>query len=239
MSFPLDWHEIAVRLILTALAGSMIGLNRGGHGHPAGLRTTLLVCMAASLSMIQVNLLLGMAGKPADSFVTLDLMRLPLGILSGMGFIGAGVILKRDNVVLGITTAATLWFVTVLGLCFGGGQKALGLIGLGFGVAVLWGLKWVEMRLPVHRTADLVVKSVLDHEIEAQIQNIVKRASFETLDTNIAYDVAENRQEIRFELRWRSFPADTSRPKILIELSQMSGVLSVAWNPASRSGGLP
>ena len=176
MSFPLDWHGIAVRLILTALAESMIGLNRGGHGHPAGLRTTLLVCMAASLSMIQVNLLLGMAGKPADSFVTLDLMRLPLGILSGMGFIGAGVILKRDNVVLGITTAATLWFVTVLGLCFGGGQKAaLGLIGLGFGVAVLWGLKWVEMRLPVHRTADLVVKSVLDHEIKAQIQNIVKR----------------------------------------------------------------
>ena len=65
-------------------------------------------------------------GKPTDSFVTLDLMRLPLGILTGMGFIGAGAILKKGDIVLGVTTATTLWFVTVLGLCFGGGQWILG-----------------------------------------------------------------------------------------------------------------
>ena len=78
--------------------------------------------------MIQANLLISNAGRPADSFVTMDLMGLPLGILAGMGFIGGGVILKRENLVIGVTTAATFWFVTVLGLCFGGGQIALGII---------------------------------------------------------------------------------------------------------------
>jgi putative Mg2+ transporter-C (MgtC) family protein len=101
------------------------------------LRTTLLVCLAASVSMIQVNLLLPIAGKSPDSFAVLDLMRLPLGILSGMGFIGAGAIVRTGNLVRGLTTAATLWFVTVLGLCFGGGQLVLGLAVLALGVLVV------------------------------------------------------------------------------------------------------
>jgi hypothetical protein len=67
-------------------------------------------------------------------------MRLPLGILSG-GFIGAGAIVRYGSLVRGLTTVATLWFVTVLGLCFGGGQLALGLAVLTFGVLVLEGLR--------------------------------------------------------------------------------------------------
>src|SRR5580704_18319135 len=143
MPITIEWPEIALRLALTVVAGTLIGLNRSEHGRSAGLRTTLLVCLAASVSMIQVNLLLPIAGKSPDSFVVLDLMRLPLGILSGMGFIGAGAILQRDNFVTGVTTAAAIWFVTVLGLCFGGGQ-IVGLVGLMIGIAVLGGLKLVE-----------------------------------------------------------------------------------------------
>jgi len=120
MPIHLGWSDIAARLALTILAGTLIGINRTERGRPAGLRTTLLVCLAASVAMIQANLLMATAGKTGDSFVTLDLMRLPLGILSGMGFIRAGAIVRRGNLVLGITTAATLWFVTVIGLCFRG-----------------------------------------------------------------------------------------------------------------------
>lgn len=131
MPTTLGWNEIALRLALTIVAGAVIGFDRGEHGRPAGLRTTLLVCLAASVAMIQTNLLLNTVGKRPDSFVVMDLMRLPLGILSGMGFIGAGAIVGRDSLVLGVTTAATLWFVTVIGLCFGGGQIILGLVSLG------------------------------------------------------------------------------------------------------------
>ena len=90
MPVILDWQQVTLRIVLTVVAGLIIGFNRGEHGRPAGMRTTLLVCLAASLSMIQANLLMNSVGKAHDSFVVLDLMRLPLGILSGMGFIGAG-----------------------------------------------------------------------------------------------------------------------------------------------------
>src|ERR1041385_9359213 len=121
MPIALSWREIALRLLLTVVAGAVIGLNRGERGHPAGLRTTILVCLAASLSMIAANLLLDTRGKASDSFGAMDLMRLPLGILSGIGFIGAGAIVRRDRIIVGVTTAATIWFLTVVGLCLGGG----------------------------------------------------------------------------------------------------------------------
>jgi putative Mg2+ transporter-C (MgtC) family protein len=117
--------DIAIRLALTMLAGGIAGLNRGARGHAAGFRTTILVCLAASIAMIQANILLPLGGKTAESFSVMDLMRLPLGILTGVGFIGGGTILKRGDLVTGVTTAATLWLVTVIGLCFGGGQLAL------------------------------------------------------------------------------------------------------------------
>jgi len=67
----------------------------------------MLVGLAASVAMIQANLLLPVAGKTSASFGVMDLMRLPLGILTGVGFIGAGAILKRGDLVTGMTTAAT------------------------------------------------------------------------------------------------------------------------------------
>src|ERR1700739_4496997 len=114
MPYTVQWPEIALRLVLTIIAGGLLGLNRSEHGHAAGLRTTLLVCLAASASMIQVNLLLPVSGKTLESFLVLILILLPRGILYGMGFIGAGAIVKKDSFVHGLTTAATLWFATVL-----------------------------------------------------------------------------------------------------------------------------
>jgi putative Mg2+ transporter-C (MgtC) family protein len=80
------------------------------HAKAAGLRTTILVCMAASVAMLQMNYLLPLTGHASDSFVTNDLMRLPLGILTGVGFIGGGAILRRGSLIVGVTTAATLWY---------------------------------------------------------------------------------------------------------------------------------
>jgi len=88
MPLTLTWQEIALRLALSVVAGTLIGLDRGEHGRPAGLRTTLLVCLAAAVAMIQANLLLATTGKTSDSFISLDLMRLPLGILTYESFRG-------------------------------------------------------------------------------------------------------------------------------------------------------
>src|SRR5665213_773193 len=159
MSMPLDptWQDIAVRLALTMIAGATIGFNRGARGHAAGFRTTILVGLAAAVAMIQANLLLSLEGKTPGSFAVMDLMRLPLGILTGVGFIGGGAILKRGDLVKGVTTAATLWVMTVIGLCFGGDQLGLGLAATGLAVITLRALRWIDMQIPREHRAMLVI----------------------------------------------------------------------------------
>jgi len=119
------WPDIGLRIAATLVAGVLIGINRERGGHAAGLRTTVLVGMAACISMIQANLLLSTSQAANGS---MDALRLPLGILTGVGFIGGGAILRRGDVATGVTTAATLWLMTTVGLCFGGGQVIIGAI---------------------------------------------------------------------------------------------------------------
>ena len=151
------WGDIALRLVLTMIAAGIIGFNRGVRGEAAGLRTTILVGLAASVAMIQANILLPVGGKTAGSFGVMDLMRLPLGILTGVGFIGGGAILRRGDLVMGVTTAATLWVITVIGLCFGGGQLDLGIAATLLGGITVWGLKWIEAYIPREQRGMLMI----------------------------------------------------------------------------------
>src|ERR1700735_5783437 len=144
MTLTVTWPDVGLRIALTILAAAAIGFDRDIEGHSAGLRTSLLVALAACLAMLQANWLMNSVGKSPGSFVELDLMRPPLGILTGVGFIGGGAILKRGDNVQGLTTAAPLWFVTVIGLCFGGGQIGLGVAATVLSVLTLWALKWIE-----------------------------------------------------------------------------------------------
>jgi putative Mg2+ transporter-C (MgtC) family protein len=144
MSPTLSWADVLFRLALGFSAGFLVGLDRGEHAHPAGLRTTILVSVAATAAMIQANWLVVHTTDTHISVLRLDMMRLPLGILSGIGFIGAGAILRRGELVRGLTTAATLWLVTVIGLCFGGGQTLLGVSATIVALATLWLMKYVE-----------------------------------------------------------------------------------------------
>jgi putative Mg2+ transporter-C (MgtC) family protein len=239
MPISLDWMEIAIRLALTVLAGALIGFNRGEQGRPAGLRTTLLVCLAAAIAMIQTNLLLATAGKGPDSFVTLDLMRLPLGVLSGMGFIGGGAILKRGDMVRGVTTAATLWFVTIVGLCFGGGQLALGLIALALGLIVLWGLKYLEVRLPRDRRATIVVAVDRDGPDGRAILAMIGGEGFRVTALGMTYDKASGQREYRCELVWRGRTPEIVHPAFLNDLIQRPDVSRARWSPQGQETTLP
>ena len=231
MPSVITWPDIALRLTLAILAGGLIGLNRGEHGHPAGLRTTLLVCLAACLSMIQANILMVSAGRPADSFVMMDVMRLPLGILSGMGFIGGGVILKRENLVLGVTTAATLWFVTVLGLCFGGGQIALGSVAFAIGMGVLYLLKSLELKLRSVRRGTLTVTVAQNGAAEGDVRRVVLASAFQIVSTGVAYDRAQERRMWICEVRWRARPDESDEPPFLKALEGLEGFSSLNWRP--------
>ena len=175
MTTDIDPGQLVLRLSLTMIAAAIIGFERETNSRPAGLRTTLLVALAACIAMIQTEALLPLRGKAPDSYVVLDLMRLPLGILSGMGFIGAGAILRKNNLVVGVTTAATLWFVTVMGLCFGGGQLYLGSISAILGIVILRGLRWVERRWQHDQRAVLRLLTGPGGPNEGQITALLNR----------------------------------------------------------------
>lgn len=157
MSATLPWSEIVVRLALTFLAGFLMGLDRSEHAHPVGMRTTILIAVAAALGMIEANWLVVHTRDTQVSIIRLDMIRLPLGILSGVGFIGAGAILRRGELVRGVTTAATIWLATVIGLCFGGGQIGLGAAGTVIALATLWLLKYFEATIIIGRRGTVAV----------------------------------------------------------------------------------
>lgn len=230
---PLEptWYDLSLRLALAVFAGACVGINREEHGQPAGMRTMILVCVAAAVSMIQANLLLSSAGKTPDSFVTIDLMRLPLGILSGMGFIGAGAIIRRGSMVLGVTTAATLWYVTVMGISFGGGQLGLGLVMLGLGMIVLWALKLIEERLKQDCHGVLRLWIERDALSESQLRGILTDAGLQIRSCAVRYDPQAKRRYLRCDVRWRQRTSEMSTPPVFERLAQHDGVSRLEWTP--------
>ncbi len=231
MPLHLSWDDITLRLVLSLIAGALVGVDRTERGRAAGLRTTILVCLAASVSMIQTNLLLMTVGKTPDSFGALDFMRLPLGILTGMGFIGAGAILRHGDRVQGITTAATLWLVTVIGLCLGGGQIALGLTTLALTLFVLWALKRVETHMHQQRRATL---SLLIHDggpTEGELWTILLGSGFQITSwdiTSIRADAVPMRK-VRCEVLWRGRFEELLPPPIIRQLAERPGVTKLRW----------
>ena len=214
----------------SGVAGGLLDLNRSERGHAAGVRTTVLVCLAASASMIQVNLLLPVSGKTPESFSVLDLMRLLLGILSGIGFIGAGAIVKKDSSVHGLTTAATLWFVTVLRLCFGGGQLTLGLVLLLIGLFVLEGLKWAEQRRRQDRRATLAVVIKQEGPTDEPVAVYLNQAGYEAGTWAASYNQTDSTRALQIEVRWRAYPKEAKPPPFLKALFEEPGMLKVDWS---------
>lgn len=120
---------LVARLILAAIFGGIVGYEREVHEHPAGLRTHILVCMGSALmTMVSVHF-----QRPYG-----DPTRIAAQIVSGIGFLGAGTILRQGSVVRGLTTAASLWTVAGIGIAVGvGGAQFLMLAAIATGVVFL------------------------------------------------------------------------------------------------------
>jgi putative Mg2+ transporter-C (MgtC) family protein len=231
MPLTLTWEQIAVRILLAAIASLLIGLNRDEKGHPAGMRTTMLVCLAACLAQLQANMMLPTSGKTNASFSVLDLERLPLGILSGIGFIGAGVIVKKDNdVVSGVTTAATIWFVSVLGLLFGGGQLRLGCAATILAVVILWGLKHAENLIPREHQGHLCLTLEPDAPAEDQLRELIHKAGCSLDRWNPTYNPASTLSALDCTLHWRERASrEPHTPAAIARLREVPGVRSLTW----------
>jgi putative Mg2+ transporter-C (MgtC) family protein len=130
---PADLVHLAGRLGLAVVLGGMVGLNREMRQKPAGLRTHALVTLGAALVTILGTLMTGPFGDSGT------LGRLVQGLLAGIGFLGGGVILHRDDTkgVHGLTTAASVWLVAAVGIAVGAGLWTAGAIAIGLALVVL------------------------------------------------------------------------------------------------------
>lgn len=123
----MDILTILIRLLAATLAGAMIGFERGRHGRAAGLRTHISVSLGAAMSSLIGIYMTSAGGDPS---------RLPAGVVSGIGFLAAGIILvKNSSKVTGLTTAAAMWATTTVGLAFGAGLYWAG--GIATGILLL------------------------------------------------------------------------------------------------------
>ncbi len=115
-NFPLNIWQVLIRVVAAIAIGAIIGSERARHGRAAGIRTHLLVCLGSTmtaLTSVYINEIMGMGG---------DIARLPAQVISGVGFLGAGmIILKSNSIITGLTTAAGVWTTATIGIALGYG----------------------------------------------------------------------------------------------------------------------
>lgn len=181
-----DVIQMLIRLGLAILLGGLIGLEREFHGRPAGLRTHVLVSVGSALIMM-----ISISGfKQADG------ARLAAQVVSGIGFLGAGAILRTGEEIKGLTTAATLWIVSAIGLACGNGFYYGAVIATGLSLIVLLGLRNIDIVMEKTRPQisliasgdETISKSVISlaaryrlniHSIESKIINYAGKDSMQ------------------------------------------------------------
>jgi putative Mg2+ transporter-C (MgtC) family protein len=159
----------------------------------------------------------------------MDVMRLPLGILSGIGFIGAGAILRKGEIVSGVTTAATIWLITVIGLCFGGGQIWLGVASTALAWIILYVLKRFDAGIERERRAWLTIRTTLGAAIETDMEFALSASGVRSHFVTARYDRERETRQVTYEICWRArFGAKEPR-EVVQTLLGLPGVQRISW----------
>lgn len=154
----LNW-DLVWPVVAAMTAGGLIGVERTYHGHPAGFRTHILVCLTSCLLMLAAmqQSTWAFTALPGQT-VVIDPTRMSHGLLTGIGFLCAGVIFREGFSVHGLTTAASLWVTSAIGVLYGVGMMELALIGSGATLAVLAVLRLLDAKLPHVGVMDVTLR---------------------------------------------------------------------------------
>ena len=164
------------KLLLALLAGGLIGAEREFRDKAAGFRTLVLICTGAAL-FTMLSPRFSLTGDPA---------RVAAGVVTGIGFLGAGVILRDRGRVMGLTTAAIIWITAAIGMAIGGGQVGLGLAVLALVLVVLWIFPYFEQRIDavIETTSYEIVLPLRAEKIE-EISELLAKAGVRVLSRKI------------------------------------------------------
>ena len=212
--------EISLRLVAASLLGAAIGLERELHAHPAGMRTHLLVSLGSAAFTVLSIFFFATPAAPNGSLPT-DPSRIAAQIVSGIGFLGAGAILKYGSSVRGLTTAASLWATAGVGMAAGAGAWFVALVTTVLIVFSLGPLNWVIARFRLGRQ-NLVRLRIMAARLEAlgEISRSLTGNKIEIAGVN-SQRLGKGRYEIELDLRP---PPGTKPDTIIAAVSAVEGV---------------
>lgn len=220
----LPYEEIVGRLLLSAFLGSVIGLERERLDWVAGLRTHMLVSVGATVFMLVSSF--GFAEILGHSGVALDPSRVAAQVVSGIGFLGAGTIIFRREVIRGLTTAASLWTVAAIGLSVGGGLYVVATCGTTVVLVILMGVKPIERRLFINRRQQhLALVAERDTVSLRQLESAIEKAGMEMHHISIKPGNSQNEECIQLTL---GRVKKEKLVQLIDELRELSGILDIS-----------
>jgi putative Mg2+ transporter-C (MgtC) family protein len=211
--------QIILRVLLGAVLGAIVGFERERQDQPAGLRTHIILVIGATLAMVlSVNLgyLFARPGTPADP------ARLAAQVISGIGFLGAGAILRYGFTVKGLTTATSLWTMAIVGMTVGAGYYVVGVVTTVLMLVVLTLLNIIEnrwVRTSVSRF--LSIEASYKKGVVKNIRHIIEEFSDSVGSFNIQKSVKDKRLRIQIVAR---IPRDQTLEELIDTLSDINGV---------------
>jgi len=219
----LDYNMVALRLGLALLAGGIIGLERAMHGREAGFRTHSLVCVSSSLLMVLMVNQWDLVPSQFIDTIRADPSRMAQGIMTGIGFLGAGVIIKEGLTVRGLTTAASIWMTASIGIVIGMGLFFPALLATIITVLTLSVFRWFESQLPAHRYARLTVQFARsDRNMdEAALRSLIMQHNIKAFDSS--YRLSDGGKSFEYEMTVRSREQENFRKlaQNLVELEEV------------------
>jgi putative Mg2+ transporter-C (MgtC) family protein len=219
----LGWDDNLARLTLAAVLGGAIGFERELRDREAGLRTHLLVCLGSALFTIVSAYGFREFLTSGDQVIRADPTRIAAQIVTGIGFLGAGAIIRQGLSVRGLTTAATLWVAAAIGIAAGAGYYSGAVLGTVVTIVALWPLRiaahWVFERLrPEERS---VVVELRQGTKAAELIEALERAH-----ARIEHFQLEDEHDRRIV----TLTLDTPSEKLLTELADLDFVQGVQWH---------
>lgn len=224
-----DFLTISIHLIGALLAGGVIGLERSFRGRPAGFRTHTLVCLASALLMLVTLYQWKWLPGVALETVRTDPTRMAQGIMTGIGFLGAGVIFKEGLSVRGLTTAASIWMTAAIGILIGIGFVLPAIIGTVITVGVLSLFRWIEDLLPSHFYAHHLVRFDRAHVMpEQELRDFVKKSGFTI--ANMSYRLSDDGQSFEYGMVLRTIDRENIS-SYAVALRQIDGIREFRISP--------
>jgi putative Mg2+ transporter-C (MgtC) family protein len=205
-----EYLEIVFRIIAALVAGGLIGLERSHRGRPAGFRTHALVCLASSLLMLVTVYESHWFPRDSAARVILDPTRMAQGIMTGIGFVGAGAIMKEGFTVRGLTTAASIWITAAIGILTGIGFYFAAVIGTVLVLGTLSTFRWIEARLPTETYAIFMVRFARQAVMsESALRDLVHATGFSL--HNLSYRLHGDIEQFEYRMVLRTLDAHNAR----------------------------